>query len=286
MIYKNQQYDEERALYDISDSQIINCVFDGEADGESALKECSNITVDGCDFRLRYPLWHVRGAKISDSSMSETCRAALWYCEDLDISNCHMYGIKALRECCKVRIEDCDIDSAEFGWRCRDVSVEKSKINAQYLFFECRDMNISELEMSGKYSFQYVENLTIRNSVLNTKDAFWHAKNVTVEDSIIVGEYLAWYSENLTLIRCKIVGTQPLCYCRGLVMRDCVMENTDLSFENSDVDVTVKGEIMSVKNPMSGRIRSDGIGELIWDEKHKQRSTCTLEKIIERSPNL
>lgn len=278
MIYKNQQYDEERALYDVSDSEIINCVFDGEADGESALKECSNITVDGCDFRLRYPLWHVRGAKISDSSMSDTCRAALWYCNDLSIENCRMHGIKALRECERVHITDCDVDSAEFGWRCRDVSVEKSKINAQYLFFECRDMNIGELEMTGKYSFQYVENMTIRNSVLNTKDAFWHAKNVTVEDSILVGEYLAWYSENLNLIRCKIVGTQPLCYCKGLVMRDCVMENTDLSFENSEVDATVNGEIMSVKNPISGRIKADGIGELIWDEKHKQISTCTFEK--------
>ena len=117
--------------------------------------------------------------------------------------------------------------------------------------------------MNAKYSFQYVRNVTFRNCELNTKDAFWHSKDVTVYDSVVKGEYLGWYSENLHLVRCKIIGTQPLCYANGLVLEDCEMVDCDLSFEKSNVTATVIGEITSVKNPVSGRIIADSIGEII-----------------------
>ena len=119
-----------------------------------------------------------------------------------------------------------------------------------------------------------MENAVIRNSVLDTKDAFWHSKNVTVYDSVVKGEYLAWYSENLRLVRCKIIGTQPLCYAKGLILEDCEMIDCDLSFEKSDVIATVSGEIMSVKNPISGRITADSIGEVIMENTD---SSCEIK---------
>src|SRR5699024_6804253 len=115
-----------------------------------------------------------------------------------------------------------------------------------------------------------------RNSNLDTKDAFWHSKNVTVYDSIIKGEYLAWYSENLKLVRCKIIGTQPLCYAKGLVLEDCEMDGTDLAFEYSDVHAVINGSIESVKNPKSGIISADGIGEVILDEHQIRDTHCEI----------
>jgi hypothetical protein len=41
------------------------------------------------------------------------------------------------------------------------------------------------------------------------------------------------------------------------------MVDCDLSFEKSNVTATVIGEITSVKNPVSGRIIADSIGEII-----------------------
>ena len=120
--------------------------------------------------------------------------------------------------------------------------------------------------MTGKSSFQYCTDFVIRHSHLKTKDAFWHARNVRVEDSIIQGEYLGWYSENLHLIRCKIIGTQPLCYCKNLILEDCEMVDADLCFERSSVKATVKGHILSVKNPLPGScITADSIGEIIQE---------------------
>lgn len=265
---ENEQFDEERALYGLRDTEVVNCRFDGPADGESAFKECERIVSEDCFFNLRYPFWHVTDGRIRGAEMTELCRAALWYDKRVTLERCRLHGIKALRECEDVTLADCDVISPEFLWRCRGVNVRNVTMQSEYPFFECRDVCADRLTMKGKYSFQYVENMTITNSELDTKDAFWHAKNVTVTDSVIRGEYLGWYSENLKLIRCRIVGTQPLCYCRGLVLEDCTMENTDLSFERSEVNATVRGRIDSVKNPLAGRIAADEIGELISESEY------------------
>ena len=125
---------------------------------------------------------------------------------------------------------------------------------------------MDRVQMKGKYSFQYMENLTIRDSYLDTKDAFWHSKNVTVINSTVKGEYLAWFSEGLTLIDCHIIGTQPLCYCKNLKLVNCTMEGTDLAFEYSDVEATINGHVDSVKNPRSGHITLDSVGEVIMGD--------------------
>lgn len=265
-IVRGKIFDKERALYNIKNTEVIDCTFAGPADGESVLKETRNVLVRNCNFSLRYPLWHARGFELNNVSMDELTRAAIWYSYDGVIKNTKMNGIKALRECENIRIEDSSANSPEFGWRTRGLEIKCSEMESEYFLFECKDVTIDELKMKGKYSFQYVENMTITNSYLDTKDAFWHGKNITVKDSVLKGEYLAWFAEGLTLINCKIIGTQPLCYCKDLKLINCTMEGTDLSFEYSDVEADVKGHIISVKNPKSGIITADTIGEVIWDD--------------------
>ena len=275
MIFENKTYGEERALYGLKNAKVLSCRFEGPADGESAFKECRDIEVEKCFFALRYPFWHVTNAKISGCEMTDTCRAALWYDKNIVISDSVLGGIKALRECDDIVLSGCRINSEEFAWKVRNVKITDSELNSQYPFFDCRNMEIEKFFMTGKYSFQYVENAVIRNSVLKTKDAFWHARNVTCENCVLEGEYLAWYSENLRLVNCTIRGTQPLCYCKGLVLENCTMENTDLSFERSEVQATVNGSIMSVKNPMQGFIKADSIGEIIVEDEFY--GLCAIE---------
>jgi len=266
-VIENQTFDMERALYGSNGVIVKNCSFDGPADGESAFKEGKDIETDHCFFNLRYPFWHDQGLTIKDSEMTQACRASLWYSEHIKIAGTKMHGIKALRECRDVTIENCDIISPEFGWSTRKIRMEDTTAVSEYFMMRSENLIFRNVNFKGKYSFQYVKNATFENCTFDTKDAFWHGENITVKDSVVKGEYLAWYSEGLTLINCKIIGTQPLCYCKNLKLVDCEMIDTDLAFEKSEVEATVTTPVASIKNPLSGRIDVPEVGEMIMDDE-------------------
>lgn len=281
-IYENSSFDEERALYSARDVHLKKCAFDGIADGESALKEAGNIKLDDCYFNLRYPLWHCDGIRIHNGEMTENCRAALWYSSDIEITDSRLHGIKALRECERITLKGCGVTSPEFGWFSSDISAESCSFVSEYFMLRARGLSFKNIDFKGKYSFQYIEDSVFDGCSFDTKDAFWHAKNVTVRNSTVRGEYLAWYCESLTFENCTIIGTQPLCYCKNLKLVNCRMKDCDLSFEKSSVDAVIFGHIDSVKNPESGVIRADSIGEIIYDTAQKN---CKIEIDGEKDAN-
>ena len=266
MRVENQTFDKEREFYGSSDVTVINCKFEGPADGESAFKESRNVTVDGCLWNLRYPFWHDTGVTMKNTELTELCRAAFWYSEKIEIRDSKLHGVKAMRECADITIRKSDIVSPEFGWSVSNIRVEDSTAAGEYFMMRSSDLAFKNVEFTGKYSFQYVENAVIEDCVLHTKDAFWHAKNVVVKNCVVEGEYLAWYAENITFENCKISGTQPFCYCKNLKLVNCEMIDADLSFEKSEVEADLTAPILSIKNPKSGYIRVPAVGELIMDD--------------------
>lgn len=274
--YVGRRFPYERDLYASHDLRLVDCTFEGPEDGESALKESSRLELVNCRFALRYPLWHCEGVELRDCTLTDTCRAPIWYSKNIAIENTNLLGVKALRECEGIRISGGRIVSPEFGWRSRDLALSDLSIEGEYPFFEARDLTLQKVSLVGKYSFQYVENMTIDSCDFTTKDAFWHTKNVTVKNTAITGEYLGWYSENLTFENCKISGTQPFCYCKNLRLYNCELEGADFAFEYSSVEADLHGSILSVKNPLSGFIVADRIDEILLTEDSKYPCNCKI----------
>ena len=272
-VIENKTYDEERALYGSRHLAVKHCAFDGPADGESAFKESADITAIDCFFNLRYPFWHVHGLRISGCEMTPLCRAALWYSDGILIEDTKLHGIKALRECSDVTMKNCDIISPEFGWSSNRVRMCGVSAESEYFMLRAQKLEFTDVSMKGKYSFQYISDSQFENCRFDTKDAFWHAHNVTVKNSVVNGEYLAWYSDGLTLENCVITGTQPLCYCKNLTLINCKMHDADLCFEKSDVNAEITTDLISIKNPASGRIVVPAVGEIIRNDPH---SVCKV----------
>lgn len=278
-IIDGQHFDKERELYGIKDTLVRHCVFDGPADGESALKECDRITVEDCFFDLRYSLWHDRGLTLSRSELTENCRAALWYSSEVTVQDSKLHGIKAFRECEHVQLQGCDIVSDEFGWFTHDITIENCTAESKYFLMGNHGVRCKNLEMSAKYSLQYIEDGFFENCVLDSKDVFWHAKNVTVRNCVLGGEYLAWYSEELTFENCKIIGTQPFCYCKNLTLINCEMIDCDLAFERSTVQATITTPVISVKNPLHGScISLPAVGSIIRDIDGADGKVCVSKQ--------
>ena len=176
-----------------------------------------------------------------------------------------MHGVKALRECKDVKLENCDIISPEFGWSVNGIDVNNCSAEGEYMFLRSKKLSFKVFNMKGKYSFQYIENARFENCSFDTKDAFWHAKNVYLKNCTVKGEYLAWYCENVTFENCTIIGTQPLCYCKNLKLINCEMHGADFAFEKSEVNATVSTPVISIKNPLKGKITVPSAGEIIMD---------------------
>ncbi len=123
---------------------------------ESALKESRNIEV-------KDPFWHDNNLSICGSEMTELCRAALWYSEDIKIKDSKLHGIKALRVCSDVVIENSDIISPEFGWSVHHISMKDTSAQGEYFMMRSDHLCFDHVSLKGKYSFQYIEDSVFTN---------------------------------------------------------------------------------------------------------------------------
>lgn len=276
-IIKDQEFGGERPLYTLHDAQLKNVTIHI---GESSIKESGNIEAEDCTFEGKYVFWECKGFKATNCLYRESARSSLWYSENGTLVNCRVEAPKMFRRMKGIRVESCTFTNAlETLWDCDQVVIKDSRIeNADYLGMHTDNVRIENFHLDGNYAFQYSKNVEIRNAILNSKDSFWDTENVTLTDCEINGEYLGWYSRNLRLIRCHITGEQPLCYCENLYMEDCTMgDDANLAFEYSTIEATIRGNVHSIKNPTSGSIEVDSVGEIIIDENQKSPADCKIK---------
>lgn len=273
----NTEFGGERPLFASHDLHIDNVTI---REGESAIKECSNIVATNCRFEGNYPFWHVHGFTIKDCYFAVGGRSALWYSDHLKMQDTVIDAPKMFREMNDIEIENVEMNDAdEVFWRCERISVKNLKLHGgTYPFMFSTGISVDGLESDSKYVFQYVKDVVIRNAKITTKDAFWEVENVTIYDSELNGEYLGWHSKNLRLVNCHISGEQPLCYAHDLKLENCTFDaSCDRAFENSTLDADICGAITNIKNPTSGRIVADSIGSVTLDENIKAPADCEIK---------
>ena len=274
-VYKQGLYTGERALYDIHDAEIIDSTFD---DGESPLKECSDLKVTHSIFKWKYPMWYGENIECEDTTLLETARSGIWYTNNIKMTNCYISAPKTFRRGEGITLINCCLPNAlETMWNCKKITLRNVSAKGDYFGLNAEGVDIDHFDLIGNYAFDGGKDIVIRNAKMDSKDSFWNCKNVVVYDSIIIGEYLGWNSENVTFINCCIDSHQGMCYMKNIKMVNCKLLNTDLCFEFCEnVDADIVSHIDSVKNPYSGVIKAKSIGELILDEKYIDKSKVTI----------
>lgn len=278
-LLRDKEWGGERPLYRREHLRLEGCTIRA---GESALKECRDIEAVGCRFEGKYPLWETDGIRLSRCCFAEGSRAAIWYSRHLQMDHCQVDAPKMFREMQGVSVGDTRFSCAqETLWMCRDITLRHVTMEqADYLFMHSSHIRLSDYTHHGNYAFQYCKDVEIHHAVIHSKDAFWNTEDVTICDSVIKGEYFGWYAKNLRLIRCHIAETQPLCYVDGLCMEDCTMApDADLAFEYSTVQASLHGSVTSIKNPTSGHISVERLGQLIIDNHQKPPADCQIETL-------
>lgn len=109
-IIKNQHFEGERPLFEVH-SVCLQHVTIGE--GESAIKECSDIEAEDCRFWGKYPFWHVHGFKINRCQFDVGARSAIWYSDHMDMRNTRIDAPKFFREMDHLYLENVVINDAD-----------------------------------------------------------------------------------------------------------------------------------------------------------------------------
>ena len=275
-LIQSQSFSGERPLFGSHDLRLEH-VHIGE--GESAIKECSDIEAEDCFFEGKSPFWHVHGFSIHRCHFAPEARSALWYSTRLRMTDTVIDAPKMFREMHELTLENVTINDAdETFWRCTDIRARNLTLHdGIYPFMFSQNIHIDGLKSDSKYVFQYCKNVELHNAHIVTKDSFWECENVTIYDSLLDGEYLAWHSRNVRLVRCHLAGEQLLCYADNLVLEDCTIDAAcDRMFEYSDVQATIRGHVTNIKNPRSGHITAGSIGSITLDEHIKQPANCII----------
>ncbi|MBQ7363874.1 MAG: DUF3737 family protein [Clostridia bacterium] len=277
-VMKKSVFTGERALFATSGAHIYDCVFE---DGESPLKESSDLYIMNSRFSWKYPLWYCREVFVGSSVLDVTARSGIWYTHGITMEDCEIAAPKTFRRSSGITLRDVNMPNAlESMWSCSDIKLRNVKINGDYFGMNSSQIEAEGLDVTGNYIFDGGRDIVVRDSRLISKDSFWNCENVTVYDSYIEGEYIGWNSKNVKFVNCEISSNQGFCYMDNLVMENCRLVDTDLAFEYSSVDADIRSHIVSVKNPTSGRITAESIGEIIMecDRVDISRTEITVNK--------
>lgn len=264
MEIKEEYLTGERALYNNHNLDIFDTTFD---DGESPLKECSNINIYNSIFKWKYPLWYSENIYVENSSLIELARSGVWYTKNITFKDSTIAVPKTFRRSENITLINVSLPNAEETlWNCKGIKIENVSSCGKYFGMNSENIEIRNFTHSGDYLFDGAKNIKIYNAKIIAKDSFWNCENVEIHDSTIIGEYLGWNSKNIKFVNCTIDSLQGMCYMDGVVMENCKLLNTNLSFEFSKVDAKINSNIISVKNPIEGTITANKIGEIILDE--------------------
>lgn len=273
--YVDQYFDGERPLFGLHDAKLTRTTF---GKGESPLKNAGNLDLDKVIFQWKYPLWYDQHVKVNNSMFETMSRSGIWYTHDIEMNNTAVQATKEFRRASAVTLNNVHFaDAQETMWMCKDIKMNNVQVNGDYFGMNSENIYADHLNVIGNYAFDGAKNVEIHNSTMVTKDNFWNCDNVVVYDSFLNGEYLAWNTNHITLVNCTIESDQGLCYTKNLTLKNCKLLRTDLAFEYCEnIDATIDSDIMSVKNPISGKIHAKHIDEIIMDPHEIDPSKTTI----------
>lgn len=280
---ENQALLGERALFGKKDACIKGCRF---AEGESPLKEASDISLEESTFEWKYPLWYARRVSAKNCKWENMARAGVWYSSFVTVEDSQIIAPKNFRKCENLTLKNVHFPNAqETLWWNKEVVLEDVNAVGDYFAMGSENLTIRGLKLEGNYPFDGSKNVLIEDSTLISKDAFWNSENITMRNCYVNGEYLAWNAKNVTLENCTIDSLQGLCYIENLTIRGCRLKGCSLAFEYvSGLDAEIEDSIESIINPISGRVSVPSIGKLILEtDKIDPEKTVIDCPIIEKT---
>ncbi len=164
------------------------------------------LTIAGSEMTdlCRAALWYSHNITITDTKLHGI--KALRECSDVKIQGCDIISPEFGWSVQGIKMEDCTAESEYFMMRSDHLTFHNVRMKGKYSFQYISDSIFENCTFDTKDAFWHAKNITVRNSVVKGEYLAWYSENITFENCKIIGTQPLCYCKNLRLINCEMIG--------------------------------------------------------------------------------
>ncbi len=163
------------------------------------------LVIENCEMTAlcRAALWYSEGVAIKNSRLHGI--KALRECADVSVEGCDIVSPEfgwSVRGCA---MKDSSAESEYFMMRSDHLRFERVRLKGKYSFQYITDSVFEDCDFDTKDSFWHAKNVVVRNSTIKGEYLAWYCENVTFENCTIIGTQPLCYCKGLKLIDCRMI---------------------------------------------------------------------------------
>lgn len=147
--------------------------------GIKALRECSNITITGCDIRSPEFGWSVTNITMKDTDVSG--EYFMMRSGNLRFSNVTLNGKYSFQYVYNGEFDGCNFDTKDAFWHGKNIVIRDSVIKGEYFAWYSDGLTLINCKISGTQPFCYCRNLKLVNCELTGADLSFEKSEVDAD---------------------------------------------------------------------------------------------------------
>lgn len=195
--------DGESAFKEGRDVTVEHCYFNLRYPfwHDEGLKITSSEMTELC----RAALWYSHDIEITDTKLHGI--KALRECSDVSMCGCDIVSPEFGWSVKGLKMEDCTAESEYFMMRSDHLTFRNMRMKGKYSFQYITDSVFEDCVLDTKDAFWHARNVTVRNCMVKGEYLAWYCENVTFENCEIIGTQPLCYCKGLKLVNCAMTDT-------------------------------------------------------------------------------
>ena len=165
---------------------------------DEGLEICDTELTDTC----RAALWYSGNIKIKDSRLHGI--KALRECHDVSIEGCSIVSAEFGWSVNKISMKDSRAEGEYFMMRSSNLCFRGVELQGKYSFQYIENALFENCNFNTKDAFWHAKNVVVKNSTIKGEYLAWYAENITFENCTIIGTQPLCYCRGLRLINCRM----------------------------------------------------------------------------------
>lgn len=193
--------DGESALKESMDIEVKDCYFNLRY----PFWHDTNLKIEDCEMTgaCRAALWYSRDIRILNSKLHGI--KALRECSDVLIEGSDIISPEFGWSVKNITMKDTKVQSEYFMMRSERLTFDRVRLSGKYSFQYITDSVFTNCDFDTKDAFWHAKNVLVKDSTIRGEYLAWYCENVTFENCTIIGTQPLCYCRGLKLINCRMI---------------------------------------------------------------------------------